>query len=63
MPDGHRDPAALLDEAARRAAALGWRTITVRRLIQLRRGDASALPPDPDTAPPSAFGTHRWPTT
>ncbi|MEU0627707.1 hypothetical protein [Streptomyces sp. NPDC005989] len=49
----------LLTEAARRAAALGWRTITVARLTALRRGDTSALPPDPATAPRSAFGTYR----
>lgn len=52
-------PAELLDEAARRAAELGWRTITVRRLTRLRAGDATALPPDPAKAPPSAFGTYR----
>lgn len=53
------DPNQLLAEAARRAADLGWRTITVARLTRLRLGDASALPPDPQTAPPSAFGTYR----
>ncbi|MEO3978815.1 hypothetical protein [Streptomyces sp. CAU 1734] len=43
-------PADLLTEAARRAAALGWRTIAVSRLTRLQRGDATALPPDPATA-------------
>lgn len=54
-----RDPGELLYEAARRAAELGWRTITVARLRKLAQGDASALPPGPATAPPSAFGTYR----
>ena len=52
-------PAELLQEGVRRARALGWRTITVSRLIRLAAGDKTALPPDPRTAPPSAFGTYR----
>jgi hypothetical protein len=46
-------------EAARRARALGWRTITVSRLIRIAIGDGKAMPPDPATAPPSAFSTYR----
>lgn len=52
-------PAELLAEATRRARALGWRTVTVNRLVLLANGDRTALPPDPATAPRSEFGTYR----
>lgn len=63
MPDSSKPttPAsALLITAVDRAERLGWRTITVRRMRRLQRGDESALPPDPATAPPSAFGQSQW---
>lgn len=44
--------AALL--AIARAEALGWRTITIRRLRALAVGDLTRMPPDPATAPPSS---------
>lgn len=40
--------ALLLFDAVERAEALGWRTITVRRLSQLARGDDTAMPPHPN---------------
>jgi hypothetical protein len=52
--------AELILEAASRAERLGWRTITLKRLQQLARGDATALPPDPATAPRSAFGQSAY---
>lgn len=48
--------AELILEALARAERLGWRTITLRRLRRLATGDEKALPPDPRTAPRSAFG-------
>lgn len=48
--------AQLVLEAAARAERLGWRTITLKRLQRLAEGDEKALPPDPATAPRSAFG-------
>lgn len=39
--------AVLLFEAVERAEALGWRTLTVKRLSQLARGDDTAMPPAP----------------
>lgn len=53
------DPAALVLEATLRARALGWRTITVSRLMRVAAGDNKAMPPHPETAPPSAFSTYR----
>lgn len=50
------EPAELILEALSRAERMGWRTITLRRLRALARGDEKALPPDPATAPRSAFG-------
>lgn len=46
-------------EATRRARILGWRTITVSRLARVAAGDEKAMPPDPATAPKSAFSTYR----
>lgn len=46
-------------EATRRARVLGWRTITVARLARIAAGDETAMPPDPATAPKSAFGSYR----
>lgn len=48
--------AELILEALARAERLGWRTITLRRFRKLASGDEKALPPDPATAPRSAFG-------
>ena len=45
-------------EAVHRCRALGWRTVTVDRLVRIANGDAKAMPPDPVTAPKSARGTH-----
>lgn len=62
MPDQNAaDVAAALRvlDATRRARQLGWRTITVSRLMRVASGDDKAMPPDPATAPPSAFGTYR----
>lgn len=53
-------PTALLLQALDRARRLGWRTITVDRLLKLQLGDEGALPPDPATAPLSAFGHSQW---
>jgi hypothetical protein len=39
-----------LAEAVARASALGWRTISVRRLRSLAAGDASRLPSLPKTS-------------
>lgn len=36
---------ALLAEAVRRAAVLGWRTVSLTRLARLAAGDVDALPP------------------
>lgn len=52
--------AELILEALSRAERMGWRTITLRRLRALARGDESALPPDPATAPRSAFGQSAY---
>ncbi|MCX5137619.1 hypothetical protein OOK06_36740 [Streptomyces sp. NBC_00340] len=52
-------PADRVLEATRRARALGWRTITVSRLARIAAGDEKAMPPDPATAPRSAFSTYR----
>ncbi len=49
-------PVELILEALARAERLGWRTITLRRLRRLAMEDETALPPDPSTAPRSAFG-------
>lgn len=47
-------------EAVHRARALGWRTVTVDRLVRIANGnDAKAMPPDPATAPKSKRGTHH----
>jgi len=48
-----------LVEAVYRCRALGWRTVTVDRLVRLANGDdPKAMPPDPVTAPKSVRGTH-----
>jgi len=47
-------------EAVHRCRALGWRTVTVDRLVRIANGDdAKAMPPDPATAPPGARGTYH----
>ena len=46
-------------EAVHRCRALGWRTITIDRLVRIANGDDTAMPPDPATAPKSARGTYR----
>jgi hypothetical protein len=47
-------------EAVHRARALGWRTVTVDRLVRIANGDdPKAMPPDPATAPKSARSTHH----
>ncbi|MGW3308157.1 hypothetical protein ACWDG9_16405 [Streptomyces sp. NPDC001073] len=46
-------------QAVHRARRLGWRTITVNRLVRVANGDdPEAMPPHPDTAPKSARGTY-----
>jgi hypothetical protein len=52
--------AQLILTAAARAERLGWRTITLKRLQRLADGDETALPPDPATAPRSAFGQSAY---
>jgi hypothetical protein len=54
-----RTPADRVLEATRRARALGWRTIAVSRLTRIAAGDERAMPPDPASAPKSAFSTYR----
>lgn len=51
--------AARLVTAVDRADQLGWDKISVDRLLRVAHGDTKALPPDPATAPPSAFGSRR----
>lgn len=47
-------------EAVHRCRALGWRTVTVDRLVRIANGDdAKAMPPDPERAPRSARGTYH----
>lgn len=47
-------------EAVHRCRGLGWRTITVDRLVRIANGDDDkAMPPHPETAPKSARGTHH----
>ena len=49
-------------EAVHRCRALGWRTVTVDRLVRIANGDDEAwkaMPPDPATAPRSRRGTHH----
>jgi hypothetical protein len=53
-------PAELILEALARAERMGWRTITLQRLRKLAAGDEKALPPDPVTAPISAFGQSAY---
>jgi hypothetical protein len=49
-------------EAVHRARGLGWRTITIDRLVRIANGnDGKAMPPDPATAPKSARGTYTNP--
>lgn len=48
-------------EAVHRTRGLGWRTVTVNRLVRIANGDDKAMPPHPDTAPRSAFGPYRNP--
>jgi hypothetical protein len=47
-------------EAVHRLRALGWRTVTVDRLVRIANGnDAKAMPPNPAAAPKSARGTYH----
>ena len=47
-------------EVVRRCRELGWRTVTVDRLVRLANGDDyTAMPPNPATAPKSKRGTHH----
>lgn len=46
-------------EAVHRARGLGWRTVTVDRLVRIANGDDKAMPPHPETAPQSARGTYH----
>ncbi|WP_020141163.1 hypothetical protein [Streptomyces sp. 351MFTsu5.1] len=46
-------------EAVHRCRGLGWRTVTVDRLVRVANGDDKAMPPDPATAPRSARGTYH----
>ncbi|MDX3637790.1 hypothetical protein PV728_47980 [Streptomyces europaeiscabiei] len=47
-------------EAVYRLRALGWRTVTVDRLVRIANGDDDkAMPPNPDAAPKSARGTYH----
>lgn len=49
-------------EAVHRCRALGWRTVTVDRLVRIANGDDDkAMPPDPAAAPKSARGTYTNP--
>jgi len=45
-------------EAVHRCRELGWRTVTVDRLVRIANADAKAMPPNPATAPKSKRGTH-----
>ena len=45
-------------EAVHRARGLGWRTVTVDRLVRIANGDDKAMPPHPAEAPKSRRGTH-----
>lgn len=46
-------------EAVHRCRELGWRTVTVDRLVRIANGDDyTAMPPNPATAPKSKRGTH-----
>ncbi|MGR3870952.1 hypothetical protein ACUXZZ_20460 [Streptomyces graminifolii] len=47
-------------EAVHRCRELGWRTVTVDRLVRVANGDVDkAMPPNPDTAPKSVRGTYH----
>jgi len=49
-------------EAVHRCRALGWRTVTIDRLVRIANGPEEAedaMPPDPATAPKSARGTYH----
>lgn len=60
--ESERIEAALrLLEAVHRCRELGWRTVTVDRLVRIANGDSKAVPPDPATAPESARGSYRNP--
>jgi len=48
----------LLD-AVQRCRELGWRTVTVNRLVRIANGDPMAFPPDPATAPDYRRGTYH----
>jgi hypothetical protein len=49
-------------EAVHRCRGLGWRTVTVDRLVRIANGDDDkAMPPNPADAPKSARGTYRNP--
>lgn len=46
-------------EAVHRCRGLGWRTVTVDRLVRIANGEPKAMPHDPATAPKSARGTYH----
>ena len=47
-------------EAVHRLRGLGWRTVTVDRLVRIANGDDdTAMPPNPADAPKSARGTYH----
>lgn len=46
-------------EAVHRLRGLGWRTVTVDRLVRIANGDETAMPPHEDSAPKSQRGTYH----
>lgn len=59
--DDRFESALLLLECVHRCRALGWRTVTVDRLVRIANGDddGKSMPPDPATAPKPRRGTHH----
>lgn len=57
-PERIEDALRLL-EAVHRARGLGWRTVTVDRLVRVANGDDKAMPPHPADAPKSKRGTYH----
>lgn len=53
-------PLSAITIALERAERLGWRTISLDRLRALANGNYNRLPPNPATAPRSAFGQSLW---
>lgn len=58
-PAAQTEDALRLLEAVHRLRGLGWRTVTVDRLVRIANGDDSAMPPHPADAPKSARGTYH----